>query len=218
MCSVAWRGASSTCSTWRRAADQRKVQSALARARVAALAIDEAHCISAGDTTFDRIICGCRSCGPSWADRPCWRSPRRPRQRYAMTSWPAWRSRPRRSQHRPVDQTWRCGRVAGRPPGAPAGAVAAEPDAPTIVYALRQADTARLAELLRRSGLRAAAYHAGLDDDVRAEVQDRFLADEIACVVATIAFGMGVGQAERTAGTPRHAPRSLEGYWQEIRP
>ena len=88
--------------------------------------------------------------------------------------------------------------------------------APTIVYALRQADTERLATLLDQAGVVARPYHAGLAPEVRAETQDAFLRDEIACVVATIAFGMGVDKPNVRRVIHAHAPRSLEGYVQEV--
>ncbi|MCC7372717.1 MAG: RecQ family ATP-dependent DNA helicase [Chloroflexi bacterium] len=91
-----------------------------------------------------------------------------------------------------------------------------DPTAPTIVYALRQADTERLAALLDGAGVSARPYHAGLEPDVRAETQDAFLRDEIACVVATIAFGMGVDKPNVRRVIHAHAPRSLEGYVQEV--
>ena len=92
----------------------------------------------------------------------------------------------------------------------------ADPTAPTIVYALRQADTERLAALLDQAGISARAYHAGLEPDRRADTQDAFLRDEIACVVATIAFGMGVDKPNVRRVIHAHAPRSLEGYVQEV--
>ncbi len=92
----------------------------------------------------------------------------------------------------------------------------ARPEAPTIVYALRQADTEALAQVLDGAGVRAAAYHAGLSPEERASVQDRFLRDDLACVVATIAFGMGVDKPNVRRVFHLHAPRSLEGYIQEV--
>ena len=94
--------------------------------------------------------------------------------------------------------------------------VRADPAAPTIVYALRQADTERLAALLDQAGISARPYHAGLEPDRRADTQDAFLRDEIACVVATIAFGMGVDKPNVRRVIHAHAPRSLEGYVQEV--
>ncbi|MDQ3699426.1 MAG: RecQ family zinc-binding domain-containing protein, partial [Chloroflexota bacterium] len=94
--------------------------------------------------------------------------------------------------------------------------VASDATAPTIVYALRQADTERLATRLIGVGVRAAPYHAGLDAPVRSEVQDRFLAGDLACTVATVAFGMGVDKPDVRRVIHVHAPRSLEGYVQEV--
>jgi ATP-dependent DNA helicase RecQ len=94
--------------------------------------------------------------------------------------------------------------------------VRAAPQAPTIVYALRQADTEYLAEVLSAAGVDAAPYHAGLEAEERASVQDRFLVDQVACVVATIAFGMGVDKPNVRRVIHAHSPRSLEGYIQEV--
>lgn len=94
--------------------------------------------------------------------------------------------------------------------------VRADPTAPTIVYALRQADTERLAALLDQAGISARPYHAGLSPEERGVTQDAFLRDDIACVVATIAFGMGVDKPNVRRVIHAHTPRSLEGYVQEV--
>lgn len=90
-----------------------------------------------------------------------------------------------------------------------------DPNQPTIVYVLRQADAERLAALLDQAGIAARPYHAGLEAEERAETQDAFLTDRIACVVATIAFGMGVDKPNVRRVIHAHAPRSMEGYVQE---
>jgi ATP-dependent DNA helicase RecQ len=195
-----------------------RFRSALARARIAALAIDEAHCISAWGHDFR----------PDYLRLPILRAELGAPPILALTATapPTVRDDILASLEIPAEGVVNTG--ARRPNLAlrvelPADRearlvelVAAEPDAPTIVYTLRQADTVRLAEMLTQAGLRAAAYHAGLDEEVRAAVQDRFLVDEIACVVATIAFGMGVDKPNVRRILHAHAPRSLEGYWQEI--
>lgn len=94
--------------------------------------------------------------------------------------------------------------------------VSREPEAPTIVYALRQADTEALAARLAQAGVRADAYHAGLEAEKRSEVQDRFLVNDLTCIVATVAFGMGVDKPDVRRIVHAHAPRSLEGYVQEV--
>src|SRR5205085_5699455 len=63
---------------------------------------------------------------------------------------------------------------------------------PAIVYVTLQRTAERVAYLLSRAGLPAEAYHAGMDDDVRASVQERWMASDRGIVVATIAFGMGI--------------------------
>ncbi len=60
----------------------------------------------------------------------------------------------------------------------------------------------------------AAAYHAGLENDVRAEVQEKFQRDDLQIVVATVAFGMGI-QAERPLCGAFDIPRNIESYYQE---
>jgi ATP-dependent DNA helicase RecQ len=84
------------------------------------------------------------------------------------------------------------------------------------VYVLRQADAERIAALLDQAGIVARPYHAGLAPEQRAETQDGFLVDQIACVVATIAFGMGVDKPNVRRVIHAHSPRSLEGYVQEV--
>ena len=90
------------------------------------------------------------------------------------------------------------------------------PGAPTIVYALRQADTEALAGRLQGAGLRAAAYHAGMEAPDRSAVQDAFLQGDLDCTVATVAFGMGVDKPDVRRVVHVHAPRSLEAYVQEV--
>ena len=92
-----------------------------------------------------------------------------------------------------------------------------EPDAlPAIVYAGTRAGSEELAERLSAAlGEEAAAYHAGLDRGHRAEVQRRFLADEIRVICATNAFGMGVDKPNVRTVVHASVPASLEAYYQE---
>ncbi|MFM7838493.1 MAG: RecQ family ATP-dependent DNA helicase, partial [Chitinophagaceae bacterium] len=61
-----------------------------------------------------------------------------------------------------------------------------------ILYALNRKTTEELADLLMANGIKAVAYHAGLDSKLRAERQDQFLQEEVQVICATIAFGMGI--------------------------
>jgi ATP-dependent DNA helicase RecQ len=85
-----------------------------------------------------------------------------------------------------------------------------------IVYALSRRSVEDTAALLRSHGVRAAAYHAGLDPDVRARVQDGFREGALDVVVATVAFGMGIDKADVRFVVHRDLPRSAEAYYQEI--
>lgn len=85
-----------------------------------------------------------------------------------------------------------------------------------IVYALSRRSVEDLAGHLAARGIRAAAYHAGLEPDVRTRVQDAFRSGEIEVVVATVAFGMGIDKPDIRFVVHRDLPRSVEAYYQEI--
>jgi len=85
-----------------------------------------------------------------------------------------------------------------------------------IVYALSRKSVEDVADDLRRSGVRAAAYHAGLDAETRTRVQDAFQAGAVDVVVATVAFGMGIDKPDIRFVVHRDLPRSVEAWYQEI--
>ena len=86
---------------------------------------------------------------------------------------------------------------------------------PAIVYATSRKQAEKLAEELGRI-VPAAAYHAGLEPEVRERVQTAFQAGELEVVVATIAFGMGIDKADIRTVIHAGLPGTLEGYYQEI--
>lgn len=90
------------------------------------------------------------------------------------------------------------------------------PAGPTIVYVTLQRASEEIAEFLRNEGLPAASYHAGLEDDRRARIQDRFMASDRGIVVATIAFGMGIDKANIRYVYHYNLPKTLENYAQEV--
>jgi ATP-dependent DNA helicase RecQ len=84
-----------------------------------------------------------------------------------------------------------------------------------IVYCNSRKRVEQIAEKLRDSGVRAAAYHAGLDHDERGRVQESFQRDDIHIVVATVAFGMGINKPNVRFVVHYDIPRNIESYYQE---
>ncbi len=84
-----------------------------------------------------------------------------------------------------------------------------------IIYTLNRKTTEELADMLNANGIKAVAYHAGLDSKLRAERQDLFLNEEVHVIVATIAFGMGIDKPDVRFVIHYNIPKSIENYYQE---
>ncbi|MGO7585507.1 DNA helicase RecQ [Rhizobium ruizarguesonis] len=84
-----------------------------------------------------------------------------------------------------------------------------------IVYCLSRAKVEDTAEWLNGQGIRARAYHAGMDRAVRDANQDAFLKEESLCLVATVAFGMGIDKPNVRYVAHLDLPGSVEAYYQE---
>jgi ATP-dependent DNA helicase RecQ len=85
----------------------------------------------------------------------------------------------------------------------------------TIVYCISRKDTENVAAMLRAEGVKADAYHAGLDTDRRRKVQEAFSREKLDVVVATVAFGMGIDRSNVRCVLHAALPKSLEAYQQE---
>ncbi|MDP2877188.1 MAG: RecQ family ATP-dependent DNA helicase, partial [Holophaga sp.] len=85
-----------------------------------------------------------------------------------------------------------------------------------IIYCLSRKSVESTATFLTDHGIRARAYHAGMDAAARESAQEAFRRDDTDVVVATIAFGMGIDKSNVRFVIHRDMPKSLEGYSQEI--
>ncbi len=84
-----------------------------------------------------------------------------------------------------------------------------------IVYVQSRKSTEEIAKILRVNGVKASAYHAGLDAKTRSRVQDEFLDETLEVIVATIAFGMGIDKPDVRFVIHYDIPKSIENYYQE---
>jgi ATP-dependent DNA helicase RecQ len=93
------------------------------------------------------------------------------------------------------------------------GAKAGEP---SIVYVTQQKTAEQVAARLSQRGIAASAYHAGMPHEAREAIQRQFMAGQINCIVATIAFGMGIDKSDIRNVVHFDLPKSIENYSQEI--
>ncbi|MRT93613.1 ATP-dependent DNA helicase RecQ [Ancylomarina sp. 16SWW S1-10-2] len=86
----------------------------------------------------------------------------------------------------------------------------------SIIYVTLQKTAENVAKYLSKKGVTATAYHAGLKTETRESIQNSFMKSEINCVVATIAFGMGIDKSNIRNVIHYDLPKSIENYSQEI--
>jgi ATP-dependent DNA helicase RecQ len=84
-----------------------------------------------------------------------------------------------------------------------------------IIYTLNRRTTEELADILNANGIKAVAYHAGLDSKLRSDRQDQFLGEDVQVICATIAFGMGIDKPDIRFVIHYNIPKSIENYYQE---
>jgi ATP-dependent DNA helicase RecQ len=94
--------------------------------------------------------------------------------------------------------------------------VAAHPGDSGIVYCGSRRRTEELAETLRHEGIKALAYHAGMEPADRSRHQDVFLQEDGTVMVATVAFGMGIDKPDVRFVCHANLPNNIESYYQEI--
>ncbi len=191
--------------------------SLLDRSRIALFAIDEAHCVSAWGHDFRREYLELALLHERWPDVP----------RIALTA----------TADPPTQRE-----IAERLNLVDAQKFVSSFDRPNIRYTVVQKDNARhqlrdilrkhqgeagivyclsrkrveqFADYLAEQGFNALPYHAGLDAEVRAHHQRRFLREDGIVMVATIAFGMGIDKPDVRFVAHMDLPKSMEGYYQE---
>lgn len=96
------------------------------------------------------------------------------------------------------------------------GYVRKQGDDSGIIYCNSRWQVEKLAKYLAACGINCAAYHAGLESDIRALVQEGFTKDNIQIVVATVAFGLGINKPNVRYVIHFEPPRTLESYYQEV--
>lgn len=193
----------------------------LANLKISLLAIDEAHCISEWGHNFrpdyllladlakklrvERVLALTATATPAVATDICRQFAIQP-QHHIQTSF----SRPNlQLRVTPCSADERLNLLLSRLHKHPK-------DAATIIYVTLQKTAEDVAQAVNDSGLSAAHYHAGLKDDEREHIQNRFMSGEVPIVVATIAFGMGIDKSNIRAVYHFNLSKSIENYVQEI--
>lgn len=86
-----------------------------------------------------------------------------------------------------------------------------------IIYCQTRKDTEKLVKLIQNEiGIKCGAYHAGLSHEKRNDIQNKFMNDEITCIIGTISFGMGIDKPNIRKVVHYGSPKDLDSYYQEI--
>ncbi|CCH87192.1 ATP-dependent DNA helicase RecQ [Modestobacter italicus] len=190
----------------------------LERGRIALFAIDEAHCVAQWGHDFRPDYLALSMLHERWPDVP----------RIALTATATRATHTEISTRLQLDDALHV--VAGfdrpniqyriAPKDSPQKQLldllrTEHPGDAGIVYCLSRASVEKTAEFLVGQGIPALPYHAGLDQQVRARNQARFLREDGLVMVATIAFGMGIDKPDVRFVAHLDLPKSVEGYYQE---
>lgn len=84
-----------------------------------------------------------------------------------------------------------------------------------IIYCSTRKDVERVYDNLTRAGIQTGYYHAGLSDEMRKDMQNKYAFDQLQVMVATNAFGMGIDKSNVCYVLHYQMPRNMESYYQE---
>ena len=84
-----------------------------------------------------------------------------------------------------------------------------------IIYCSTRKDVERVYDNLTRAGIQTGYYHAGLSDEMRQDMQNKYAFDQLQVMVATNAFGMGIDKSNVRYVLHYQMPRNMESYYQE---
>ena len=84
-----------------------------------------------------------------------------------------------------------------------------------IIYCSTRKDVERVYDNLTRAGIQTGYYHAGLSDEMRKDMQNKYAFDQLQVMVATNAFGMGIDKSNVRYVLHYQMPRNMESYYQE---
>ena len=197
-----------------------KFRTRLKKVKLALLAIDEAHCISewghnfrpdylkltrfAKELKIPRVLCLTATATPQVAKDICTYFKIKKKDHHQLTFY-----RPNLDLVvTPIAGNKRQQHLLER--------LQESPDQSAIIYTTLQYGAESLASFLKRNGLNARPYHAGLRPEARSEIQEAFMAGEVPIICATIAFGMGIDKSDIRSIYHYNLPKSLENYTQEI--
>lgn len=85
-----------------------------------------------------------------------------------------------------------------------------------IIYCLTIDDTERVAGQLRAKGIDAVAYSGRTDNDIRPEIEQRLMDNDLKAVVATSALGMGIDKPNLSFVIHFQSPSSPIAYYQQV--
>ena len=189
----------------------------LARWKLSMIAVDEAHCISEWGHDFRPEYRQLALARERFADLPVMALTATATERVRDDIVKQLRLRDARrfvaSFNRP-NLTYRVAPKAGAYEGLLRLIRARKNDA-GIVYCLSRKGAEHLAMKLSEDGIKAAAYHAGIDPQERSRQQEKFLRDDVRVICATIAFGMGINKSNVRFVVHYDLPKNVEGYYQE---